>query len=296
MIFNGVAAYEPFTEDESTWAGLRSVAVQSSTLTTMAEQLSSTPSNADTLFPDFLKEVLNTDQIFQIGGYLIKIDLINDRGLVIAAGNTNAYASLVNDNLSATGMMVLGIDEDFGLELLEALESNMTTPADYQTFLNAERCRRAERQTRKAIEQWSTTNEPCPGNSTIGRTYGMDNKVVYQKVIFYFSLQSKIKSLWRCTYGGSWTLAGTYDMVDTKLNGNVKYRRRCGAEVNKNQNLEEGYYGGGNGILSWRPYSGGRSLSHYDFSVVFGIRHATDRNPNPPPYISSGLYRIVSGY
>jgi len=191
---------------------------------------------------------------------------------------------------------VLGIDEDFGLELLEALESNMTTPADYQTFLNAERCRRALRKTQKAIEQWVTTNEECPGNPTFGRAYGMDNKAVYQKVIFYFSLQSKIKSLWRCTYGGSWTLAEVYDFVDIKLTGTAKYRRRCGAEVNKSENLEKTYFGGGNGILNWRPYSGGRSLSHYDFNVDFGIRYATDRNPNPPPYVPSMHYRIVDGY
>ena len=65
-----------------------------------------------------MKEVLNTDYIFQIGNYLIKIDLANDRGLVIAAENSNAYEDLVNNNLSAPGMMALDGDEDFGLELL----------------------------------------------------------------------------------------------------------------------------------------------------------------------------------
>ena len=297
MNFSGVSTYEPYTEDESTWASLRNIAVQSNTLTTMAEYAVSAGTDLDTLYPEFLKEVLNMDKIFQIGNYLIKIDLINDRGLMIAAANTNAYSALVNDNLSATGMMVLGVDEDFGLELLEALESNTTTPAEYQTFLNGQRaCGGARRRTDKDIEQWTTTNEVCPGNSLVGRTYGMDNKAVYQKVIFYFSLQSKIKSLWRCTFGGSWTLAEIYDFVDLKLTGTAKYRRRCGTEVNKSENLEKGYYGGGNGILNWRPYSGGRSLSHYDFNVDFGIRYATDRNPNPPAYVPSRHYRIFWGY
>lgn len=298
MIFNGVAAYEPFTEDESTWAGLRNIAVQSSTLTTMAEQVSTAPSSADTLYPDFLKEVLNTDQIFQIGNYLIKIDLINDRGLMINASNANAYSTLVNNDLSASGMMALDGDEDFGLELLEALESNTVTTANYQSFLSAEnRCRRAERITSKRIPTWKTTTEACGGSSnpTVGRTYGMDDKVVYQKFIFYFSLQSKIRSVWRCTFGQGWFLASIYDMVDLKLTGTVKYRRRCGNEVNKAETFEEGYFGGGNGILNWRPYSGGRSLSHYDFKVDFGIRDATDRNPNPPAYIIDP-HRITSGY
>ncbi|WP_462252588.1 hypothetical protein [Ferruginibacter sp.] len=297
MIFNGVVAYESFTENENTWLSLRNVAVQSSTLTTMAEQESLTPLNADTLYPDFLKEVLNIDQIFQIGTYLIKIDEINNRGLMINAGNANAYSDLVNNNLSASGMMVLDGDEDFGLELLEALENNTITPVDYQNSLTAERrCSGARRQTQKDIPTWITTNEECPGNVTLGRTYGMDDKLVYQKFIFYFSLQSKIRSVWRCTYGGSWTLAEIYNLVDLKLIGTVKYRRRCAAEVNKAETLEEGYFSGGNGILNWRPYSGGRSLSHYDFNVDFGIRVATDRNPNPPPYFFPHPYRIVSGY
>lgn len=297
MIFNGAAAYEPFTENESSWATLRNVATQSSTLTTMAEQESFAPLNADTLYPDFLKEVLNTDQIFQIGTYLIKIDAINNRGLMINASNANAYSNLVNNNLSGSGMMVLDGEEDFGLELLEGLENNTITPADYQTSSTAgRRCSGARRQVQKDIPTWITTNEECPGNVTIGRTYGMDDKVVYQKFIFYFSLQSKIRSVWRCTYGGSWTFAEIYPLVDLKLIGTVKYRRRCAAEVNKAETLEEGYFSGGNGILNWRPYSGGRSLSHYDFNVDFGIRYSTDRNPNPPAYFFPHPYRIVSGY
>ena len=124
----------------------------------------------------------------------------------------------------------------------------------------------------------------------------MDNKVVYQKAIFYFSLQSKIRSVWRCTYGGSWTAVPIYLFVDLKLAGTVKYRKRCESEVNNDAEIYEGYFGGGNGILDWRPYSGGRSLSHYDFNVDFGIREAQDRNSNPPPYYSPRHYRIVWGY
>jgi hypothetical protein len=301
MNFSSVAAYEPYADDESTWASLRNIAVQSSTLTTLAEQGGSSEGQVteDTLYPDFVKEVLNTDYIFQIGSYLIKIDLFNDRGLVIDAGNTNAYASLVNNDLSAPGMMVLDGDEDFGLELLEALANNTVTPADYQSFLNAQNaCGGAQRKTQKGIEPWAETSEQCDigGSYTIGKKYGMDNKVVYQKVIFFFSLQSKIRSLMWCTFGGNPYTVPVYPFVDVKLSGTVKFRKRCGTEVNDNVNYVEGYFGEGDGILNWRPYSGGRSLSHYDFNVDFGIRPPQDRNPNPPPYFPSVHYRIVSGY
>ncbi len=296
MNFSAVALYEPYADD-STWASLRSIAEQSSTLTTLAEQ---GENEADSLYADFLKEVLNTDYIFQIGDYLIKIDLANDRGLVIASSEDSAYSYLVNNNLTATGMMVLDGDEEFGLELLEELASGGTSPAEYQSFLSAERvCKGAARRKDETnAEQWFQTNEQCDigGTYTIGRTYGMHNILIYRKAIFYFSLQSKITSLWRCTFGGIWVGAPKYLLVDLNLIGTVKYRRRCETEINNNVNMEQGYFGGGNGALSWNPYGGGRSLSHYDFNVDFGIRPATDRNPNPPPYTPSRHYRIYWGY
>jgi hypothetical protein len=299
MNFSAVASYEPYTEDESTWTSLRTIAEQSSSLTTLAEQEVNSGNEPDTLYPDFLKEVLNTDNIFQIGNYLIKIDLVNDRGLVIVALNFNSYVDLVNNNLSAAGMMVLDGDEDFGLELLEALANNSTTPAEYQAFLNAERaCKGAAKRIHGRIPEWTTTNEQCDigGTYTIGRTYGMDNLLRYRKSIFYFSLQSRIRSVWRCTFGGGWAGATIYYFVDLNLVGTVKYRKRCETEINENVNFEEGYFGGGDGVLSWNPYGGGRSLSHYDFNVDFGIRPAQDRNPNPPPFYPSGPFRIYWGY
>ncbi len=297
MDFSSVASYESYTEDESTWGNLRLIANQSNTLTTIAEYEQMTDIT-DTLCPEFLKEVLNTDYIFKIGNYLIKIDFINDRGLVIAAGNPNAYADLVANNLSASGMMELDGEEEFGLELLEGLESNTVVPAGYKEFLADRSCPGAKRKKQARIEEWLTTSEPCDigSSGTLGKTYGMDNKVVYQKAIFYFSLQSKIKSLARCTYGGSWTLVDIYVYVDEKLTGTVKYRKRCGTEVNESVELFENYFGGGDGVIHWRPFSGGRSLSHYDFHVDFGIRPAQDRNPNPPPYVPSQHYNIKSGY
>ena len=66
--------------------------------------------------------------------------------------------------------------------------------------------------------------------------------------------------------------------------------------MNKSADLTEGYFGGGDGILHWRPYEGARSLSHYDFNVDFGIRPAVDRNINQPPYNMGKHYRIVAGY
>ena len=298
MFFSSVASYETYAENENTWSSLINIAQQSSTLTTMAEKAIIEGKGADTLYPDFLKEILNTDNILQIGNYLIKIDLANERGLIISAKNNNSYFSLVKNDVETPGMMVLDGDEDFGLELLESLESKNVKTDSYLSFLTSARaCRGAKRvKPDRAIEEWTTTNEDCDNAPTIGRTYGMDNKLVYQKAIIYFSLQSKIRSIWRCTFGGTWAFAPIYFYVDLKLTGTVKYRRRCESEVNNSVALEEGYFGGGNGILDWRAYGGGRSLSHYDLNVDFAIRPAVDRTPNPPAYTPSRHYRIVYGY
>lgn len=124
----------------------------------------------------------------------------------------------------------------------------------------------------------------------------MDNLLQYKGFIFYFSLKSRIKSVWRCTFGGTWTLAPIYYFVDTKLIGTVRYRQRCGTEVNNSVNLSEAYLLGGDGVLEWNNYGGGRSLSHYDLNVDFAIRPSTDRTANPPPYVFSPHYRIQWGY
>lgn len=296
--FPSVASYEGYAENESIWGDLRNIAVQSTMVTTLAEEVANSGKELEDVYPDypdFLAEVLNLDNIFSIGGYLIKIDMINERGLMVSSGSNDAYDALVRDSLAFPGMMVLDIDEDFGLELLEALDSKIISDSEYKEFLTSRACSGAKRKTMKNIEEWTTTGEACE-SGTLGKSYGMDNKVVYQKAIFYFSLQSKIRSLVRCTFGGSWLLADRYFYVDLKLTGSVKYKKRCGTEVNNSVDMQEDFFGGGNAILDWRAYSGGRSLSHYDFNVDFGIRPAQDRTPNPLPFVPSVHYNIKSGY
>ncbi len=297
MNFSSVSLYESFADDENTLPSLHSIAIQSGTLTTLAE-LQWLVEDNDTLHPDFLKEVLNTDYIFQIGSYLIKIDLYNNRGLVILSSNTDAYLSLQSNDLEATGMMVLNGDEEFGLELLEELEKNAVTSSNYDDFLKAARaCGGADRRDDKQIEPWAETYEQCDGggSSTNGITYGMDNKLAYQKAIFFFSLQSKIRSIKWCTFGGNPFTVPVYTYADLKLIGTVKYRKRCGTEVNQSENMLELAQEWGDGVLHWRAYSGGRSLSHFDFNVDFGIR-IPNGNPNVPAFIPSRHYRIVYGY
>ena len=294
MFFSSVASYETYAENENTWSSLSNIAQQSNTLNTMAKKAKMDGMDADTLYPEFLKEVLNTDNILQIGNYLIKIDLVNDRGLIIAAKNENSYFSLVKNDLETPGMMVLAGDEDFALALLESLENKVVSPTGYKSFLDAERaCAGAKRRTEKRADVWANAPAPSCGAPYILQFY-MDNKLVYQKAILYFSLQSKIISKEVCFDAGN---AKITREVDLKLEGTVKYRKRCGPESNLNADIYESYFGGNDdGEASWRPYSGGRSLSHYDFSVQFGIRTATDRSTNPPAFFLSGLYNIKWGY
>lgn len=101
--FASLDVYEQFADNLLDRTALMDAASQSSTLITLEE---ANPGADDTIYADFMRMILNTDYIVEIGEFLIKIDLANDRALVIQSSNYDAYNSLVNNSTSATGMMV----------------------------------------------------------------------------------------------------------------------------------------------------------------------------------------------
>lgn len=278
--FSSLAVYEQYADETSDQNEITTLATSSAALTTLAEL---DGAEADTLNPDFIKSILNTDKIVQLSGFLVKIDLANDRALIIKEDAYNAYANLVSNNTTAVGMNVFSNDDDIDvLDSLKAIETGIP-----QTFV--ERCRRPSREKdADSYLVWRTAvgdNTGGCGNNT--SLYSWDPKVVYQKAIIYFSLQSKVKSAVGC--GPSGQLVSSQPL---KLTANAKYKVRCGTEVIKSHTdaINPGL------LLRWRGYGGSRALSHFDFSATFGIGD-TDRNPSPiPNYTFSRLYRIVNGY
>jgi hypothetical protein len=284
--FSTLAVYQQYADNTLNQDDISSLAASSSSLTTLAELPNA---EDDTLNPEFIQTILNTDKIVQLGDFLVKIDLENHQALAIAANASNAYSILTANNTTASGVMVFSDEDDNAMDVLEAVQAGTISAQNYATGFT-DRCRRPGKQSAKQIIVWRTVvgdnSVSCNNNTT---AYAMDNKVVYQKAIFYFSLQSKVRSLKGCTYS-NWIFVPTSNQP-LKLIASAKYRVRCGGEVNKTK--EDVTVGT---VLSWRGYQGSRGLSHFDFSAKFGIGD-TDRNPNPTPnYYWSPDYRIVDGY
>lgn len=269
--FTSLVAYEKYASNEVDRSILKNYADGSEAFRSLQEKKYGIQ---DGLYDPFLDQILNEDHIVSIGTFLVKLDLESGKGLAINRDAAGAYTTLVNNDASAAGVYVFNTDDD-GTEVLEKVEAGELDVTNYRAYLDAQdgeaerRCTNCSRDLKKHIEEWDQISAKSCDKSPID-IYGMDNKVVYQKFIFYFSLQSKIKSLKRCYYG-NWIVPVV--AKDLKLEGVARFRKRCGGEQFRSMNdLTNG------GELNWRPYDGSRSLSHFYFNVKFAIKHDWETN------------------
>jgi hypothetical protein len=322
--FATIGSYEQYADNELDRSNLTILATQSGSITTL-EELNN---EQDTLYPEFLKQVLNQDFIMEVSGFLIKIDLQNERVLVIESWRSNAYLSLVNNNLSAQGIMNFDTDVSNGIEILQAIENGTLQVSNYQSAierttasikvitpttefltgtesLNSKRaqiagpsanyvdskqqfmqaqfsCAHAGREKDPQKRRWDTDPDPhgCAGQYI----YVVDNKLVYQKVVIYFSIQAKTKSEQGCNYSN---FNGSGYNASLKLECSARFRKRCNPE----QTPSRIDYGSSS-VLNWRPYEGSRSLSKYDATATFSIRHLGSSGQ----FISTTTHHIMWGY
>lgn len=293
--FSSLAVYEEYADNTADRDNIINLYTGSTGLTTLAE-IDTSENNEDNDYPEFLKMVLNTDSIFSFSHYLVKIDLPNHRALVIDANNSNAYQSLLTNDLNAAGMMNFSDDVDNAITVLTEIESGRLLPSQYTS----------------AIEHSSSTARSCPGASErkdkddypyiwyngtdpwsicpdLSILVAQDNKVVYQRAIVYFSLQSKIRSVFGCS-STNWIGAPLFFHANLIINGTVKFSKRCEPEQTF-VNLSAGRFRQAGAVKTWRPYEGSRSLSKYDFTVTFGAKLLGATN-----YSLSRQYHIIYGY
>ena len=294
--FSSLAIYEQYAENI---LNENDIIQATSAIATLANQSSTTgPEDSDdiepvdSLYPDFLRLILNTDKIVTLGNYLVKIDLENHQGLAIKANTPGAYNTLVSNNTTADGVMVfLDEDEDTdAIDILESIDAGTLTISNYNSGSAERRCRRANRHKDATFQYWMQfPDSRCPGRDYC---YKGEDKLVYQKAIFYFSLESKRKSQKECCFDSRVTRNPKRHFVNLKIEGIAKFRKRCGDEQNITYNDEVF----NDHKITWRPYSNSRGLSHYEMSVKFYCQELYDRTPTPPPYIPSRWYHIVDGY
>lgn len=311
LMFPSISDYESYANNETDRSILFYYTYGDSAVTSRSEVQEA--ENDEELYPDFLNLILNQDNIVGIGSFLVKVDMVNGYGLAINVNEPNAYWSLVNEDWSQP--LIYLSSEDDGIEVLENIENGgwypaARTPQQPQIGTTAARsaksplsatstrpagrlqangCSGAPRYKCDDYVIWDSIPNPNPEPGHLYDLYRMDYKVVYQKAIIYFSLQSKQKS--RTAYESTnWILVPTYDAA-MKLDGHVRYRKRCGGEVVKNEILYTV-----DREQNWRPYESSRSLSHYDFAVTFGIDHPQNNPPNYHNSTCSIMYGYSSGH
>ncbi len=285
--FPTIADYEYFADNPNARASIDNFVNTNGTITTLKN---ASATDTGDVIPEFLLQVLNTDNIVAIGSFYVKIDFVNSRGLVISSTPKNSYQHLVNNNLSAAGIMVFTMEDGNALEIMEGIENGSASVANYKdlivkhteempittSYINGPSdnfyeeelfsCGNPDSKELKRFEQWGTAfgNSSCPAPGNNNAKHNADLKVVYQKAIIYFSLISKEKCQIVCLYGGSPILA-TPATVYMYLSGTAKYKR-CGWSE-RIENHTSGF--SSTNEKSWRPFESSRRLEKFDFTVQF---------------------------
>lgn len=280
--FSSISVYEQYAENTLDRNDILNT-------TSGINMLSKFLSSSDTLYPEFLGQILNADKIMGIGNFLIKIDLENNRALAVKTNVTDAYNLLVNNSINSSDVMNFSTEVDNAPEILESIDNGTLSINDYQSQIVASRrCSGARRVTNKGIDFWkvekNNPNSDCPDHS---RIYALDDKLVYQKFIFYFSIQAKTRSTKGCS-SSNWNLTPLVSEF-LELHGTIKYKKVSSCSVENNLTKDITDY---TTILNWRPYEGMRALNAYDCNVTFVV-HEFDRQPGSYP---SFQYHISAGY
>ncbi|MCU0446326.1 MAG: hypothetical protein MUE85_15575 [Microscillaceae bacterium] len=156
---------------------------------------------------EFFSSILNADGIVQIGKYIFKIDLVQQKCLVLEEKDLAFYQDLIEGNLNQGKIKDLSNEED----ALEALE-NPSENGQKALF-----CREGGQYGQKA--EWIETYAAL-GFSDLRA----DCKVVYQKGWVYFSLQAKIKN--QKNVLGIW-----FAQTDAlRIDYDVRYKPKCRGE------------------------------------------------------------------
>lgn len=326
--FPTIAVYEQYADNLLNRNVLINLANSNSSLITMAEQ---DPNDQNDLYPDFLEQILNQDQIVEIGTFLVKIDLVNSRVLAIKSNTLNAYQTLKNNNLYSSGVINFHLDVSNGLDILQGLENGTITLQNYQTYFEvSDNAIGLHREENNSMEIYSNENR---NDINLSGPMAADEIVYNVNDFSPFGCRhakpnrDENSLVWNTQNGTSacgdnviayyvyptvtYQKAVIYFSLQSKLKS--KWGGTCNAVattpysanliLNGNakyvkrcadeKNVSTGLdYTTSNSQLKWRAWEAGRSLSRYDFQVTFGIKHFTSTGS----YFLTRQYRITDGY
>lgn len=252
IIFESIDEYDELVQNpDETGEALQKIAISSSDPSDTIETLG----DSDTLYPEFLQQILNKDRIVQIGNWLIKVDLLNERVLVLETEYSENYQKLVDNDLSFEHIQIFSTEDDV-LDLLKAGEQSPTMKVS-GLFCSESGAQRKKSSGYKYIDS--------------GRR--LDCKVVYQRAGIYFSLQGKVIHETKTGFFGSWTgICSCFGNEAINLEYNYIYKPKCKSQVasNGSTSTNTSY------SLNKRPYQSTRGLNKYKYTCTFSLNNVSN--------------------
>lgn len=200
-----------------------------------------------------LGDIINSDKVVIIGNWIVKVDLQNDRGLLLNTSFSNQYSDILNDNLSNINIKVVSLGQE-GMEYIDSLDGGIFA-----------RCTAARRTAREGFMYANSRKR-------------LDAKVVYQSAFIYFSLQAKghcqkrFLRIWWHDGSGRAYMSNIGVKYSTCTGGGFGY---VGDPCNSvpGQGCLAGYQSGS--TTDYRPYQGSRGLPNYYYAVDFAGTHGS---------------------
>jgi hypothetical protein len=263
VVFSSIEEYEKLFEEPSKSDSLAGVAGARFGIYNEYARLLENPE--DILYPEFLLKILNDDRIVQIENWIVKVDMITERCLVLEKKYAHEYNDLVNDNLSNPHVMIFDIADN----VLPMLREGYTgSNIEENTRISGLFCKGVSSYEKESDLLYFTGDyepvAPITGSTSYYllpiNTY---TKIWYQKAGVYFALKSSAYTTIPITSDAF----GQQKPIKSKKIGigwDGQWRINCGdlvtrGEVNFNP-YEEAW-------VEKTHYSGIKSLNHASLSV-----------------------------
>lgn len=196
----------------------------------------------DTLYPEVLQQILNSDKIVEIGDWLIKVDVLNEQVLVLPTKHEDQYADLASSNLSNSNILVYST----GDEVLEMLQEGVISE-------------NARTHGWKCKDKGAEADDDPLRNNIYANNSNMRIKgdVKYRKYGIYFRINVNVKKQEK--KNGFWTEATSGNVELTMY---YRWKPKCRDE--ENQSVHS--FDIGTKYLA-NTYSSSRALNKYDFWI-----------------------------
>lgn len=201
----------------------------------------------------FLSDILNTDKVVIIGNWIVRLELENDRALVLNKTNSSQYNDLITGNTNNPNILSFSTEDD-GIEILNQLDNGVSV---------------------LSIRLWCSDRYAKRANDTRvaynGNRKRLHMEVFYRPAFVLFTLkcnataQKRFLRIWWKDWGG---IVNTTYM---DLRYNVRCNKKTSFNFQGNPNGQPGF----GGLVSNQPecqllaYQTTRAFKNYTFIIDF---------------------------